>query len=105
MKNLNKKIFFYFIIKKTVKNIYCKVFNINNKSIIIEFCSLSKQIIRSINLFNIKNKIIISKMLGFIIRKKIINMNINNILFKNRKLRFCGRIEALAFIILNNKYK
>jgi hypothetical protein len=44
-------------------------------------------------------------MLGFIIRKKIINMNINNILFKNRKLRFCGRIEALAFIILNNKYK
>ena len=75
-----------FKIKKTIKNIYCTVYTAYDKSIMIEFCSLSKQIIKSIDSFNIKNKIIIAKLVGFIIKANIIATNTLNSSLVNLQL-------------------
>ena len=86
------------IIKKTSNNIYCQI--INYKGITLaSFCSFEKQIIKQIHFFKIKNKIIILKLVGFLLKKFLQNNN-KNIIIKS-KHKFCGKIKKLFLLVYN----
>ena len=92
-------------VQKTSKNIYCQILRKKNKSILISSSSLDKQIMRTVTIFNIKNKILISKLTGFLLKKKYNNIYGNNLLFNKSRYKYHGRISALVSSAINDSIK
>jgi len=105
MNKLEKKINFKICVKKTLKHIYCRVFSVmNNNNMIFRVSSLDKHLIICVNLLGIKNKIIISKLIGYILNKTIGGGNIHSVSFNQKQYKFHGRIKALTGALITNKY-
>ena len=82
------------IVFRSNKNIYTQLIDDNHSKTLFSSSSLDKELIQNIK--NSKNKIDISKEVGFNIAKKISKNKISKIIFDRNGYRYHGRVKAIA---------
>jgi len=82
------------IVFRSNKNIYTQLIDDNHSKTLFSSSSLDKELIQNIK--NSKNKIEISKEVGFNIAKKISKNKISKIIFDRNGYRYHGRVKAIA---------
>ena len=82
------------IVFRSNRNIYTQLIDDNHSKTLFSSSSIDKELIKNIK--NSKNKIDISKEVGFNIAKKISKNKISKIIFDRNGYRYHGRVKAIA---------
>jgi len=91
-------------VHKTPRHIYAQVFSYDGSKVLASASSLESFIKKELN-SNVSNKVIIAKLVGSKLAKRVEGMGIKQLAFDRSGFKFHGRIKALADSVRENGIK